>query len=198
MEDGEIEEGMVTADEYPTSEAPRREPVKSALELLRESKTSVEEIVGRMLSIKREEGNNKSEIRELLTQMFLNFVNLRQANRAILTEEDKVKAETERAKGPVDFTTLQLHNLMYEKSHYVKAIKACRDFKSKYPDIDLVSEEAFFRDAPESIKDQSVATDTLMPKRLSFELHQVDSAFGNEWIGPNPLYISRLILIFSM
>ncbi|CAN7027420.1 unnamed protein product [Brassica rapa subsp. trilocularis] len=172
MEDGEIEEGMVTADEYPTSEAPRREPVKSALELLRESKTSVEEIVGRMLSIKREEGNNKSEIRELLTQMFLNFVNLRQANRAILTEEDKVKAETERAKGPVDFTTLQLHNLMYEKSHYVKAIKACRDFKSKYPDIDLVSEEAFFRDAPESIKDQSVATDTLMPKRLSFELHQ--------------------------
>lgn len=88
-----------------------------------------------------------------------------------------MKAETERAKGPVDFTTLQLHNLMYEKSHYVKAIKACRDFKSKYPDIDLVSEEAFFRDAPESIKDQSLASDTtsrvLMPKRLSFELHQV-------------------------
>ncbi|KAF8107749.1 hypothetical protein N665_0117s0021 [Sinapis alba] len=180
MEDGEIEEGMVTADEYSTSEAametvaPPREPVKSPLELLRESKTSVEEIVGRMLSIKQE-GNNKSEIRELLTQMFLNFVNLRQANRAILTEEDKVKAETERAKGPVDFTTLQLHNLMYEKSHYVKAIKACRDFKSKYPDIDLVSQEAFFRDAPEAIKDQSVATDSsrvLMPKRLNFELHQ--------------------------
>lgn len=67
---------------------------------------------------------------------------------------------------------------MYEKSHYVKAIKACRDFKSKYPDIDLVSEEAFFRDAPEAIKDQSVATDTsrlLMPKRLNFELHQVRS-----------------------
>ncbi|KAJ0262558.1 THO complex subunit 5B [Hirschfeldia incana] len=181
MEDGEIEEGMVTGDEYPASEtatetvvvAPRK-PEKSALEVLRESKTSVEEIVGKMLSIKKE-GNDKSEIRELLTQMFLNFVNLRQANRAILTEEDKVKAETERAKGPVDFTTLQLHNLMYEKSHYVKAIKACRDFKSKYPDIDLVSEEAFFRDAPESVKDQSVPTDTsrvLMPKRLNFELHQ--------------------------
>lgn len=85
MEDGEIEEGMVTADEYPTSEAAMetvatpREPVKSPLELLRESKTSVEEIVGRMLSIKKE-GNNKSEIRELLTQMFLNFVNLRQVS----------------------------------------------------------------------------------------------------------------------
>lgn len=80
MEDGEIEEGMVTADE---SEAametvePPREAVKSPLELLRESKTSVEEIVAKMLSIKQE-GNDKSEIRELLTHMFLNFVNLRQ------------------------------------------------------------------------------------------------------------------------
>ncbi|CAA7041652.1 unnamed protein product [Microthlaspi erraticum] len=180
MEDGEIEEGMITAEEIPTSEvatetiAPPREAGKSPLELLRESKTSVEEIVTTMLSIKKE-GNQKSEIRELLTQMCLNFVNLRQANRSILTEEDKVKAETERAKAPVDFTTLQLHNLMYEKSHYVKAIKACRDFKSKYPDIDLVPEEDFFRDAPETIKDQLLSTDSshvLMPKRLNFELHQ--------------------------
>ncbi|XP_024013260.1 THO complex subunit 5B isoform X2 [Eutrema salsugineum] len=181
MEDGEIEEGMVTADEFPRPEVttdtlapPREVAEKSPLELLRESKTSVEEIVARMLTIKKQ-GNHKSEIRELLTQMFLNFVNLRQANRAILTEEDKVKAETERAKAPVDFTTLQLHNLMYEKSHYVKAIKACRDFKSKYPDIDLVPEQDFLRDAPETIKDRSLSTDSshvLMPKRLSFELHQ--------------------------
>ena len=84
MEDGEIEEGMVTADEFPTPEVttietiqPPREPGKSPLELLRESKTSVEEIVAKMLSMKKQ-GNHKSEIRELLTQMFLNFVNLRQ------------------------------------------------------------------------------------------------------------------------
>ncbi|EFH39976.1 hypothetical protein ARALYDRAFT_494728 [Arabidopsis lyrata subsp. lyrata] len=180
MEDGEIEEGMVTTDEIPTPEVttettqPPQEPGKSPLELLRESKTSVEEIITKMLSMKKQ-GNQKSEIRELLTQMFLNFVNLRQANRAILTEEDKVKAETERAKAPVDFTTLQLHNLMYEKSHYVKAIKACRDFKSKYPDIDLVPEQDFFRHAPDAIKDQSLSSDSshvLMPKRLNFELHQ--------------------------
>lgn len=85
MEDGEIEEGMVTADEIPTSEVatttetiqPPREPGKSPLVLLRESKTSVEEIIAKMLIMKKE-GNHKSEIRELLTQMFLNFVNLRQ------------------------------------------------------------------------------------------------------------------------
>lgn len=84
MEDGEIEEGMMTAEEgLPRSEvapetiAPPRKAEKSPLELLRESKTLVEEIIARMLSIKKE-GNHKSEIRELLTQMFLNFVNLRQ------------------------------------------------------------------------------------------------------------------------
>lgn len=87
-----------------------------------------------------------------------------------------MKAETERAKAPVDFTSLQLHNLMYEKSHYVKAIKACKDFKSKYPDIDLVAEEEFFRDAPQDIKAKKLSNDAahdLMMKRLHFELFQV-------------------------
>lgn len=101
---------------------------------------------------------------------------LLQANRSILLEEDRVKAETESAKAPVDFTTLQLHNLMYEKSHYVKAIKACKDFRSKYPDIDLVSEEEFFRDAPEEIKGKTLSNDSahnLMMQRLQFELFQV-------------------------
>ena len=95
-----------------------------------------------------------------------------------------MKAETERAKAPVDFTTLQLHNLMYEKSHYVKAIKACKDFKSKYPDIELVPEEEFLRDAPQHIKGPVLSSDTshnLMLKRLNYELHQVQfllSLFG--------------------
>lgn len=76
----------------------------------------------------------------------------------------------------MDFTTLQLHNLMYERNHYVKAIKACKDFKSKYPDIDLVAEEEFFRDAPEEMKGSILSNDeahNLMLKRLNFELFQV-------------------------
>ncbi|MED6199102.1 THO complex subunit 5B [Stylosanthes scabra] len=54
---------------------------------------------------------------------------------------------------------LHLYNLMYEKSYYVKAIKACKDFKSKYPDIDLVPQEQFFRDAPKDIKDSILSND---------------------------------------
>ncbi|KAL3514529.1 hypothetical protein ACH5RR_027246 [Cinchona calisaya] len=148
--------------------------MSATYELLYKSKSSVEEIVAQMLSIKKD-SQPKSQLRNLVTQIFLNFVALRQANRSILIEEDRVKAETERAKAPVDFTTLQLHNLMYEKNHYVKAIKACKDFKSKYPDIELVPEEDFFRDAPDDIKTSVISNDSvhnLMLKRLNFELFQ--------------------------
>ncbi|KAK6130876.1 hypothetical protein DH2020_035394 [Rehmannia glutinosa] len=173
-------------------------------DMLRQSKASAEEIVAKMLAIKKE-AQPKSQLRELVTQTLLNFVTLRlgkihvnkyvvnlisldkltqfrmllkQANRSILLEEDRVKAETERAKAPVDLTTLQLHNLMYEKNHYVKAIKACKDFKTKYPDIELVPEDEFFKDAPEEIKSSILSTDSahdLMLKRLNYELFQASS-----------------------
>ncbi|KAI3513107.1 hypothetical protein L1887_20433 [Cichorium endivia] len=156
---------------------PDRKIDTSAYDLLQTTRTSVEDIVAQMLSIKKEGGGDstKSQLPELVTQMLLNFVNLRKANRSILLEEDLVKSETEHAKAPVDFTTLQLHNLMYEKNHYVKAIKACKDFKSKYPNIELVPEEEFFKNAPEDIKNSVQSNDTahdLMLKRLNFELFQ--------------------------
>ncbi|XP_074268875.1 THO complex subunit 5A [Silene latifolia] len=146
---------------------------KNPQEMLKCSKDAVEDIVSKMLSLKKD-GNPKSQLPELVTQMFLHFVSLRQANRMILIEEDRVKAETDRAKAPVDSTTLQFHNLMYEKSHYLKAIKACTDFKSKYPDIQLVSEEEFFREAPEEFKGTATSSDShnLMLKRLNYELFQ--------------------------
>ncbi|XP_075483986.1 THO complex subunit 5B [Primulina tabacum] len=154
---------------------PERNVDMAALyDVLQRGKTSIEDIVAKMLAIKKE-ATPQSNLRELVTQVLLNFVSLRQANRSILLEEDRIKAETERAKTPVDFTTLQLHNLMYEKNHYVKAIKACKDFKTKYPDIDLVPEEEFFSDATEEIKSPVLSTDSnhdLMLKRLNYEQFQ--------------------------
>ncbi|XP_042049285.1 THO complex subunit 5B-like [Salvia splendens] len=152
----------------------RNVDMEALYDMLRQSKGSTEEIVAKMLAVKKE-AQPKSQLRELITQTLLNFVTLRQANRSILIEEDCIKAESERAKAPVDMTTLQLHNLMYEKNHYVKAIKACKDFKTKYPDIELVPEEEFFRDAPEEIKSPVLSTDSahnLMLKRLNYELSQ--------------------------
>ncbi|XP_077212979.1 THO complex, subunit 5 [Tasmannia lanceolata] len=167
----EEEESGVTAS---AESALQRKIEKTAYDMLEESRTSMEELVAKMVFIKKE-GRPKSELRDLITQISLLLVHLRQVNRSILLEEDRVKAETESAKAPVDFTTLQLHNLMYEKNHYVNAIKACKDFKSKYPDIDLVPEEEFFNSAPEEIKGNVTSNDLahdLMLRRLNFELFQ--------------------------
>ncbi|KAH0453510.1 hypothetical protein IEQ34_017834 [Dendrobium chrysotoxum] len=148
--------------------------VKTAHEALDETRRAVEEIAAKILFIKKE-GKPKSELRELSTKMSLLFITLRQLNRTILVEEDRIKAETESAKAPVDFTTLQLHNLMYEKNHYLKAINTCRDFRSKYSDIELVPEEEFLKNAPEDIKEKVLASDAahdLMLKRFNYELFQ--------------------------
>ncbi|XP_027330643.1 THO complex subunit 5B [Abrus precatorius] len=153
---------------------------ESPHEMLRNTKASIENIVAEILSIKNHSKPKPKplltlRLRELFTQMFLHFLTLRQANRLILMEEDRAKTETERAKVPLEFTIQQLHNLMYEKSHYVKAIKACNDFKSTYSDIDLASEEEFFRDAPQHIKGSVLSNHSahnLMLKRLNFELLQ--------------------------
>lgn len=82
MEDGEIEEGPVTVvdEQEPQQDAQSTEQSeweKSPYEMLQNSKDSVEKIITEMLSIKRE-GLPKSHLRELVTQMFLNFVTLRQ------------------------------------------------------------------------------------------------------------------------
>uniref|UniRef100_A0A0D9VLG5 THO complex subunit 5B n=1 Tax=Leersia perrieri TaxID=77586 RepID=A0A0D9VLG5_9ORYZ len=161
-------------------EAPARPPppttTRSPHDLLAETRASVEEVAARILAFKRDgTPNPKSELRELVAQMSLLLITLRQANREILMEEDRVKAETEAAKAPVDSTTLQLHNLLYEKNHYVKAIRACLDFQTKYPGIELVPEEEFYRAAPADIRDKTLAADAshdLMLKRLNFELVQ--------------------------
>ncbi|XP_040998602.1 THO complex subunit 5B [Juglans microcarpa x Juglans regia] len=170
MDEGMMEEEAMVVDE---GDAQRRTG-STEHEILQGSRAAVEEIVAKMLSIKTQ-GHPKSLLRELVTQMFLHFITLRQVNRSILLEEDHAKAETEHAKAPVDFATLQLHNLTYERNRYVKAIKACKDFGSKYPNIEMVSEEDFIRDAPEDIKATAFSNDSahdLMMKRLHFELFQ--------------------------
>lgn len=78
MEDGEVEEGMLIEEEEEDAQTEiQPKVVKSPYELLQESKGSVEDIVSKILSIKKE-GKPKSQLRELVTQMFIHLVNLRQ------------------------------------------------------------------------------------------------------------------------
>lgn len=83
MEDGEIEEGSVPAmDEEEqgfahSSEQRNLDESVSPYQMLQNSKASIENIVAEMLSIKRE-GKSKSHLPQLVTQMFLHFITLRQ------------------------------------------------------------------------------------------------------------------------
>lgn len=83
MEDGEIDEGAMVVDEEDAQSAVQRKIEMSAHEILQESKASVQDIVAKMLSMKKE-GQHKSLLRELVTQMFLHFITLRQVPHPIL------------------------------------------------------------------------------------------------------------------
>lgn len=148
--------------------------MNTSYDVLAETRGSIEETLAKILFIKKE-GRNRAELRELFTQASVAFLNLRQINRVILQDEDRVKQETEAAKLPVDYTTLQLNNLLYQKNHYLKAISACKDFKSKYPDIELVPVEDFYKEAPTEFKKDVSSRDDPhkeMLERLNFELFQ--------------------------
>ncbi|KAL2318551.1 hypothetical protein Fmac_032427 [Flemingia macrophylla] len=173
-----VSAGDVDSQGFLHSSRHRDSEEESPHESLRNAKASIENIVAEILSLKSQSQPKPlltPRLRELLTQTFLHFVTLRQANRSILLEEERARAETERAKAPLERTAQQLHNLAYEKSHYVKAMKACGDFKSKCADIEVASEDEFFRDAPRDMKDAVLSNHSehnLMLKRLNFELFQ--------------------------
>uniref|UniRef100_A0A671VWZ6 THO complex 5 n=1 Tax=Sparus aurata TaxID=8175 RepID=A0A671VWZ6_SPAAU len=79
------------------------------------------------------------------------------------------------AKQRVDVLHLQLQNLLYEVLHLQKEISKCLEFKSKHEDIDLVSEEEFYQEAPAEIsRPHLTANDPhqLTLARLDWELEQ--------------------------
>lgn len=60
----------------------RNVDMASLYDVLQRSKTSIEDIVGKMLAIKKE-ASPESHLRELVTQVLLNFVSLRQVSYVI-------------------------------------------------------------------------------------------------------------------
>lgn len=85
MEDGEIEEGSIAMEEqneqaFPNSSEDSKSDEESPYELLQNSKSSIESIISDILSIKKE-AKPKQLLRDLVTQMFLHFITLRQVLR---------------------------------------------------------------------------------------------------------------------
>ncbi|KAL5477370.1 hypothetical protein EMCRGX_G024160 [Ephydatia muelleri] len=103
------------------------------------------------------------------------FTVLKKMNRLSHLYCKDTRDQTYAQKLEVDDLHLQLQNLMYEVTHLQKEITNCLEFKSQHEDIDLVSEEEFYKTAPESISKPDVTRSDehqRMLCRLQWELEQ--------------------------
>lgn len=106
------------------------------------------------------------------------FVQLKKLNRL-----DKVRLRSGRddlhnEKQSVDSNRLQLQNLFYEAEHLCKEVQRCFQFKSQDEEIDLISEEEFYAQAPENISRLDKTSNDEHARRLArleWELQQVIS-----------------------
>lgn len=97
-----------------------------------------------------------------------------------LSRLDKVRLRAGRdalhkEKLSVDSNKLQLQNLLYEADHLRKEVQRCLQFKSQDEEIDLVDEEKFYEEAPDTIsRPDQTRTDEHARRlaRLEWELHQ--------------------------
>ncbi|GAB5592274.1 hypothetical protein Unana1_07174 [Umbelopsis nana] len=98
------------------------------------------------------------------------FALLKELNTTTYNHTREMKNLTAEARQIMDLRHLGLQNIAYEKRHLEEEIVKCRQFRSIYQDIELVSEDEFLRTAPPEL-----TTDTdphaRMINRLKFE-HQ--------------------------
>lgn len=115
------------------------------------------------------------EIEERRIQSCVHFMTLKKLNRLAHIRLKKGRDQTHEAKQKVDAYHLQLQNLLYEVMHLQKEITKCLEFKSKHEEIDLVSLEEFYSEAPPNISKAEITMgdphqQTLA--RLDWELEQ--------------------------
>lgn len=115
------------------------------------------------------------EMEQKRMQSCILFMNLKKLNRLAHMRLKRGRDQTHEAKQRVDVLHLQLQNLLYEVLHLQKEISKCLEFKSKHEEIDLVTEDEFYQEAPQDIsKPHLTKNDThqLTLARLDWELEQ--------------------------
>ncbi|XP_028313992.1 THO complex subunit 5 homolog isoform X1 [Gouania willdenowi] len=142
-------------------------------------KESCESLASLMSDIQNLKANGEkegsAEVEQKRMQSCIHFMNLKKLNRLAHMRLKKGRDQTHEAKQRVDVLHLQLQNLLYEVMHLQKEISKCLEFKSKHEEIDLVSEEEFFQEAPPEIsRPQLTKHDShqLTLARLDWELEQ--------------------------
>ncbi|EZA50540.1 hypothetical protein DMN91_009816 [Ooceraea biroi] len=121
------------------------------------------------------DSNVKDEIHELQVQTSLAFIELKKLNRMEKFRTKFARDSLVAAKSSVDSRHLHLQNLLYEVMHLKKEVVKCLQFKSKDELIELVPEEEFYKEAPESISRPETTKNNqhqLRLARLEWELTQ--------------------------
>ncbi|KAL7645639.1 UNVERIFIED_CONTAM: hypothetical protein RMT77_004025 [Armadillidium vulgare] len=124
-----------------------------------------------ILRLKTEKPENWSvEVEDLKVKGLMHMLSLRRLSRIqkVRVKESREKS-TEFRQG-VDAITLQLQNLLYEVSHLKKEVRKCLEFKSADTEIDLVSVDQFYKEAPENISRPEETVEDAHQQRLA-QLH---------------------------
>nr|CAD7587821.1 unnamed protein product [Timema genevievae] len=164
-----------TVIDYEEAEASSRDPEKDK-ELFRKAcddiRTMMDEITE--LKTKRSE-DSKGEIIGRRIKASLLFVVLKKLNRLEKFRTKTSRDTMNRVKQQVDSYHLQLQNLLYEIEHLKKEVTKCLQFKSKDEEIELVTVEEFYKEAPTTLSRPEVTQTNphqLKLARLEWELEQ--------------------------
>lgn len=170
--DGEQQDVRVYSEEV---ELDGRDPEQDFLQY----KESCESLATLMSEIQELKTNGAKdgcpEVEQKRMQSCIHFMNLKKLNRLAHMRLKKGRDQTHEAKQKVDVLHLQLQNLLYEVMHLQKEISKCLEFKSKHEEIDLVSEEEFYQEAPQEISRPHLTKNDshqLTLARLDWELEQ--------------------------
>ncbi|XP_053989221.1 THO complex subunit 5 homolog [Hylaeus anthracinus] len=148
VKDGDMYKVIISFEE---KEATERLPENDSESFL----STCDSIRKAMNKIAKLKGNGdasaKDEIRELQIQTSLAFIELKKLNRMEKFRTKFARDSLISSKSTVDSRHLHLQNLLYEVMHLKKEVIKCLQFKSKDELIQLVSEEEFYKHAPESI-----------------------------------------------
>lgn len=93
----------------------------------------------------------QNEVEERRVQVLMLTLTLRRLSRVQKVRVCNARDKTAEAKTSVDDVTLQLQNLSYEISHLRKEAQRCLEFHSADQEMDLISLQQFYQEAPESI-----------------------------------------------
>ncbi|XP_075978025.1 THO complex subunit 5 [Anticarsia gemmatalis] len=161
--------------EFEETEAQLR-PAEKDASLFKKICQDVRQLFAEIAELKSKDTDEAREkINAKRIEASLNLVALKKLNRLEKVRTRAGRDALHKEKQRVDSTHLLLQNLLYEADHLNKEVTKCLQFKSKDEEIELVSLDDFFKDAPSEISRPDLTKNDehqLQLARLEWELRQ--------------------------